>query len=213
MNINSREYEKKNSNLVKNLKRKNYENNKEIFIERARIYEKSEKGKKAKKEYALKNKDKKREYDKKYREEKKEEKSLNGKIYYQNNKQKILESSNEYTKKRRQEDAAFKIMGNLRNRLYYAITKKYKITKHIKTIELLGCSIEELKQYLESQFKEGMSWDNYGINGWHIDHIVPCASFDLTNPEQQKTCFHYTNLQPLWAIDNIKKGCKLNYQI
>ena len=71
-----------------------------------------------------------------------------------------------------------------------------------------------LKQYLEKQFTKGMSWDNYGNpNGdhtscWHIDHIKPCASFDLTQEDQQKECFHYTNLQPLWAIDNLKKGGK-----
>jgi HNH endonuclease. len=53
-----------------------------------------------------------------------------------------------------------------------------------------------------------MSWDNYGRDGWHIDHIRPCASFDLTDPEQQRQCFHYTNLQPLWAADNIRKGAK-----
>jgi DNA/RNA endonuclease G (NUC1) len=54
-----------------------------------------------------------------------------------------------------------------------------------------------------------MNWENYGKNGWHIDHIIPCASFDLTDPKQQKNCFHYTNLQPLWAADNIRKSDKI----
>jgi hypothetical protein len=66
--------------------------------------------------------------------------------------------------------------------------------------------VEQLRQHLEAQFTDGMSWDNYGRDGWHIDHIRPCASFDLTDPEQQRQCFHYTNLQPLWAADNIRKG-------
>ena len=61
--------------------------------------------------------------------------------------------------------------------------------------------------YLQGKFKEGMHWNNLGK--WHIDHIRPCASFDLTDPEQQKQCFHYTNLQPLWAAENIRKGAKV----
>lgn len=73
-----------------------------------------------------------------------------------------------------------------------------------QTIKLIGCSIEQLKQHLEKQFKLGMSWFNYGK--WHVDHIKPCASFDLTDIEQQKQCFNYTNLQPLWAEENLVKG-------
>ena len=61
-----------------------------------------------------------------------------------------------------------------------------------------------VKKWIESQFVDGMSWDNHGE--WHIDHIRPCASFDLTDPEQQKECFNYKNLQPLWAKDNLSKG-------
>lgn len=70
--------------------------------------------------------------------------------------------------------------------------------------DLLGCSIEELKVHLASHFVGGMSFDNYGE--WHIDHIKACATFDLTDLEQQKICFHYSNLQPLWALDNLKKN-------
>jgi hypothetical protein len=69
----------------------------------------------------------------------------------------------------------------------------------------LGCSIEELKFYLETQFQEGMSWDNYSLNGWHIDHIVPLTYFDLTDRDQLLKACHYTNLQPLWAEDNHRK--------
>jgi hypothetical protein len=65
---------------------------------------------------------------------------------------------------------------------------------------------EELWCHLESQFQQGMTKDNYGK--WHVDHITPCARFDLTQPTEQKKCFHYTNLQPLWAEQNLKKGCK-----
>ena len=73
---------------------------------------------------------------------------------------------------------------------------------------MIGCTIERLRNHLEAQFTDGMSWENYGKNGWHVDHIRPCASFDLTDPEQQRQCFHYTNLQPLWATDNMRKSAK-----
>ena len=69
---------------------------------------------------------------------------------------------------------------------------------------LIGCSIEELKQHLEKQFTLGMNWKNYGY-GWHVDHIKPCAFFDFSKEEEQKKCFNYTNLQPLWATENFKK--------
>jgi hypothetical protein len=72
----------------------------------------------------------------------------------------------------------------------------------------MGADIETVKKHLESLFKKGMSWENHGNEGWHIDHIIPCAAFDLTDPKQQKKCFHYTNLQPLWAKDNLSKGDK-----
>ena len=64
--------------------------------------------------------------------------------------------------------------------------------------------------HLEKQFQPGMSWDNHGYDGWHVDHIRPCASFDLTDEEQVRKCFHYTNLQPLWAKDNLRKGSEWN---
>jgi len=72
--------------------------------------------------------------------------------------------------------------------------------------ELVGCSIRELKKHLESKFLEGMTWENYGTGGWHIDHLLPCAVFNLKDPEEQKKCFHYSNLQPMWAIQNFDKN-------
>ena len=74
-------------------------------------------------------------------------------------------------------------------------------------MEYINCTVKYLHEFLEFRFTDGMSWDNYGKK-WHIDHIIPCASFDLKCPEQQKKCFHYTNLQPLWAKDNQEKGAK-----
>jgi hypothetical protein len=99
-----------------------------------------------------------------------------------------------------------KIASNLRNRINLALRGK---NKSESTMRLLGCTIPELFAHLESQFSAGMSWDNHGKHGWHIDHIRPCASFDFSDPEQQQQCFHYSNLQPLWAGDNLSKGSAL----
>ena len=110
-----------------------------------------------------------------------------------------------YKRNRYQNDQKYRLMRNLRTRLCGAF-RAQGVRKTTSTMKLCGCSLEKLKQHLESQFTEGMTWDNKG--DWHVDHIKPCASFDLTDPEEQKKCFHYTNLQPLWALDNMRKGAK-----
>jgi hypothetical protein len=110
-----------------------------------------------------------------------------------------------YMSDRLKTDPEFKILNMLRKRVRNAIKGK----KHYKSIDLLGCTVLDARCHLEKQFKEGMSWENHGKYGWHIDHIIPCASFDLTDLEQQKKCFHYTNLQPLWANENLSKGAKI----
>lgn len=121
--------------------------------------------------------------------------------WYQNNKERYNEWRREWQPNREQEKPAFKVARSLRRRIYEVVAKGYKSDS---TLSLLGCSYEDLLEHLSSQFADGMSWDNYGQ--WHIDHIRPCASFDLLDPEQQAQCFHYTNLQPLWAKDNLSKG-------
>ena len=126
------------------------------------------------------------------------------------NKEKRKQYIKEYNRKQRLLNKSYKVRDNISRRIRAAINNGYKSKK---TLELLGCSIEELKKYLEKQFREGMSWENYGFYGWHIDHIIPCSSFDLTDTKQQKICFHYTNLQPLWAKDNLSKGNKSSVSI
>ena len=111
-----------------------------------------------------------------------------------------------YADKRYKGDECFRIVQNLRTRMRLALNNSNKADT---TQNLLGCTTEELKAHLESQFTDGMSWDNYGMNGWHIDHIIPCSSFDMLDPEEQRECFHYTNLQPLWAEDNLRKSDKI----
>jgi len=122
-------------------------------------------------------------------------------IYRKNNREQFNKRCREYNKKRKKIDPDFKLRVLLRHRLYLAIKKDCKKTS---AINLLGCSILFLKKYLELLFQYGMTWKNHGE--WHIDHIKPCASFDLTKESEQKKCFHYTNLQPLWAKDNLTKG-------
>jgi hypothetical protein len=121
--------------------------------------------------------------------------------YYQNNKDK----KNEYQKMRRKTHPQSKIAERLRGRIWQALKGNAKTHN---TIQLLGCSVEDLKTYLENNFKNGMNWENYGTDGWHIDHIKPCALFNLTKEQDQLLCFNYTNLQPLWAKDNLQKGKK-----
>lgn len=108
-------------------------------------------------------------------------------------------------KERINNEPSYRMLHNLRCRFYTLLKNSVKSDC---TINLLGCSIDFLKIHLENQFVDGMSWNNYGE--WHIDHIRPCSSYDLVDSKQQRECFHYTNLQPLWAIDNIKKGSKYN---
>lgn len=122
-----------------------------------------------------------------------------------------------YVRNRRKVDENFNIKCNLRSRVNQAIKRK-GVVKSARTLELLGCTVEFLKVYLQERFLPTMTWENYGTL-WYIDHIIPCASFDLTDFEQQKACFHYTNLQPLFAlttvidgveyIGNVNKGAKL----
>ena len=112
-----------------------------------------------------------------------------------------------WRRKKRKTDALWGLIENMRSRIRNVLVKNKKIST---TIKLLGCTKEEFKKHIESKFTKGMSWDKLHLI--HIDHIRPCASFDLSDPKQQKMCFHYTNLQPLWAVDNLKKGAKLNYK-
>ena len=100
----------------------------------------------------------------------------------------------------------------LRSRLVSAINAQ-QAGKKVSAVKDLGCSIDFFLQYIEARFKEGMTWQNRGLFGWHFDHIKPCASFDLTKKSEQRKCFHYTNYQPMWAEDNIVKSDKQDEQL
>jgi hypothetical protein len=120
-------------------------------------------------------------------------------------KKKYNKKSSIRNKKRYYEDINYRMSKILRSRIKTALKNNFKISSAVRD---LGCSIEELKKHLESKFQTGMTWENWGLNGWHIDHIKPLCSFNLSNIEEFKKACHYTNLQPLWAKDNIAKGGK-----
>lgn len=100
-------------------------------------------------------------------------------------------------------DSTYRLQVILRTRFKRALKNN---SKKESVLKLIGCSIDELKMYLEKQFKTGMSWENYGIYTWHIDHIIPCFKFDLSKLKEREKCFHYTNLRPLWAKENLTRG-------
>ena len=150
------------------------------------------------KNWQLNNKEKVKGYKKNWR--------LNNKEYsykwFQKNKKIILKKRS----LRLKTDYNFKMKHQLGTRIRKALGGHIKKSK--KTKELIGCTIEQLWIHLEKSFKPGMTRKNYGK--WHVDHILPCVSFDLTKPEEQAKCFHYTNLQPLWASENLAKGSKIS---
>lgn len=120
-------------------------------------------------------------------------------------KKRNRENTIKSNKKRKIIDPGFKVQCNLRNRLKDLMkTTKKGGAHHVSA--LIGCSTKQLAKHLESQFKKGMTWDNYGWDGWHVDHILPCSSFDHNDERQVAQCWHWTNLRPLWAKDNIEKS-------
>lgn len=179
-------YTSKCKNCFNEYNTKNKAHKKVYDIKYSKLY-KEERNKRSS-DWAKKHRKEKVEYDKKYRLKNKEKNTIQHRII---------------NRLKRKNDPTFRLIENIRGRARRAIKHGFG-EKAYKTKELLGCDWETIKQHLESQFTEGMTWDNYGE--WHIDHIRPCASFNLTDPEQQKECFNYTNLQPLWAEDNLKKG-------
>jgi hypothetical protein len=117
----------------------------------------------------------------------------------------INERMRGYRSNRKKVDPGFRASENLRSRLWSAVRRLGERPDAWKFIDLVGCDAATLKEHLEKQFKRWMTWDNYGSK-WHIDHIVPCARFDLTKQEEVARCFHWTNLRPLCAVENVRRG-------
>lgn len=142
----------------------------------------------------------------KYLENNKEKVKIANKEAYIRGGKRRRKQMYESVKKRKQNDPLFRLRCSLSSRLSGILNKK-SLIKNSSLVLIIGCSLEELKIYLESKFQEGMSWDNYGLTGWHVDHIIPVSS--AKNEEEIYKLNHYTNLQPLWAEDNLKKSNKI----
>ena len=185
--------------------------NKEQRAAYAKVYyaENKEKIEAQQKVYYEENKEKIAAQHKVYHQENKEQRNARNKVYHEENREKILARKKVYRRERYKNDPNFKIMGLLRSRLRKVLKGN---TKTGPTMKLVGCTVAELWLHIEGLFEPGMTRENNG-NGegfWHLDHKIPCCSFDFSDPEQQKICFHYTNLQPLWCKDNLAKGAKYN---
>lgn len=176
----NKNYRKENQLSIKKKKRLYYEENKESIKSKRSKY---------------------------YKENKSKILKLNNKYYFEN-KEKIFKKRKVYIKSRRENEPLFKLEGALRCRTYSAFKNK-KWDKNSRTYDLLKATPELLKSHIEKQFSEGMTWENYGKNGWEADHIIPLSS---ANTEcELRELFKYTNLQPLWRSDNRSKGPKLNW--
>jgi len=211
-----KEDRKKNPEKYKKYKKQEYLKNKKEILCRNKEYRLShkEKIKEYSQEYRLKKLDILRKQQKKWRLENRENLLKGGKRYKLKNKEWNKEYNENYRKKnkdslnkkrkdREKFDLFFKISCQLRKRFWMALKKGYKSGSAVRD---LGCSIEEFKKYIELKFQEGTSWENWGYRGWHLDHIIPLANFNLSNRNELLKAVNYTNLQPLWAIDNLRKN-------
>ena len=185
-------YVKNNPEKVKAIRKKAYQDNREEILAKQKEYQAGRKEEIASymTSYWEKNKAKLKEYRTNWRYEHWDERKAQHQERYDN-------------------DPTYKLLFNTRNRVR-TILKDSKASKDCGTLELLGGDLSVARAHIESLFKPGMTWDNHGMTGWHIDHIKPISSFDLSDPAQLKECFHYTNLQPLWAEENLSKGAKID---
>lgn len=201
-----KKYRKDNEKKVKNTKKLYYENNKEFLIEKSKKYRENnyeivkEKDKLRSKLRYENRKEEKKLYDKKNAERIREHKRK----YEEKNKEFLKEKKRIVISERIKKDPVFHIKQLMRKRLYDFITRN-NIVKKNRTFDIIGCTPEFLKEYLEKQFRDGMNWENRGE--WHIDHIIPLSS--ATSEEELYKLCHYTNLQPLWAEENLRKGNKI----
>ena len=153
------------------------------------------------KEYYLKNREKRIKYQREYRSTHQKAHRESNRKYYFKNKERLSKNNTRNAKERRKTNPSLRILDSLRSRMLQALKGK---NKSASTMELLGCTPDELRKHLEAQFEPWMTWENHGL--WDIDHIKACAKFNLTDPDQQRACFNWSNLQPMEHIANIKKG-------
>lgn len=204
-------YQKNRTEVIKRVKRYALENK-----EKVRIYKKSYARKNRERinanhrmhwgEYYAKNRDKFIRKAKKYNLENKGSISVRSKIYSSTHRKQLAK----YQKDRRRASVNYRLAYRLRIRLHGAIKNGYKSGSAVRD---LGCTIPELKIHLEKQFQPGMTWSNWSRHGWHIDHIMPLSYFNLTDRKQFLQACHYTNLQPLWATENLQKSARVGIEV
>lgn len=182
-----RRYREKDPEAYRAMRRKMYADNPEKWAK----YRKTKKERKP---------DAQKEYSKRWREKNIEKQREACRNWEKRNRAHI----NAKAKERMEKNPSFKMARRLRNRLYHALMKQ-GAKKSASSNSLIGCTIEFLKGYLEALFTPEMKWSNYG-EFWEIDHKIPCSSYDLTDESHQRSCFHYTNLQPLKVFDNRQKS-------
>ena len=197
---NKRYIESKKSRLTKKAYRST-EKYKEMKRKSDKKYGQSEKGKAAERRYNQSKKGRATIRAYKRSEKYKSQQRKYWKVWRKENRKR----SSAYTMKYINSSVQARLASNLRTRMRLAL-KRQAGKKAKKTLELIGCDINYLRKHLEKQFKLEMTWGNYGK--WHVDHIIAVNKFDLTDPEQQKFCFNYKNLQPMWAEENIRKSNK-----
>lgn len=208
-NVYAKKYREEHKEAIKIKQKKYREDHKEAkrFYDKNYIIENSEHIKQRSAHYRVKNAENIKIKDKKRYLKNIKTRKTKSREYYEKHKEIRKIYSREYQRNRRKNDPIFKIICKLRKRIG-EVLKFQGAKKSIKILDGIGCTPEFLRNYLEYQFREGMSWDNHSLKGWHIDHIKPCSSFDLNNPEEQKMVNHYTNLQPLWWWENLQKSDK-----
>lgn len=199
--VKKREYYCKNIEILKIKQKKYYFKNRDarLAYQKKRYPLIKEKVSVYHKKYIKLNKQKIADYRKRYRKEHYQDVIV---PYKQRVRKNINATMRKYRANRIKIDPQYRISINLRNRLLSAMKKNSKTGSAIRD---LGCTIPELKLHLEKQFREGMTWDNYGRKGWQIDHIKQLKEFDLTNRQQFLEAVHYINLQPLWWYENLAK--------
>ena len=187
-----------------------YAKNAEKMRERARIYAaiNPDKVKQRNRDFYQNNRDSEIARSKDWAQKNPEKKSKYNKEYSVKNRKRLNAKEREYRKMRRATSPLFRI--SIQARVSARRIVKMGAASPGRSGAALGCDYDKARRHIESQFKPGMTWGNYGRNGWHIDHVRPLCSVDVSDPSDVLSALHYTNLQPMWAIDNLRKGGRHN---
>jgi hypothetical protein len=167
-----------------------------------------EASRKAKDKYADANREEIKEKNREYYWANLESEHARSRKYYRNNREACMATTVACHNRRMKTDAQYRLRVRTRQRIWRLLNGVGQ-KKGSRTEVLIGMKHADFVKYIESLWLPGMSWNNYAWDGWHIDHIIPCSSFDLTDPEQQAKCFHWSNMRPLWCMDNWRKGSKI----